>query len=81
MRQMPTTISGNPCGGNGGPSTIEVPTIASAEFTRRLTEIAGRSLTDNEYRRADQMAGKGWTLRVVASELFGEAHVDAYFAA
>jgi hypothetical protein len=58
----------------------DAPIISGGEFNQRLASIAGRPLTPEEQSRADEMAAHGWLLRVVASELFGEAMVDAYFS-
>jgi hypothetical protein len=61
--------------------SVEVPTIPAAHWLSDLdfiaNEIVGRTLTADEIARAKAMADRNWTLRVVASELFGEAAVDA----
>lgn len=63
-----------------GKTTFPVPSISTSEFNARLAEIAGRELTADEQKRADEMAAHAWTLRVVATELFGAELVDAHFA-
>lgn len=70
MRTMPTTISGG-----------TIPAITQTEWDQRLAEIAGRELTPDERARGDAMARHNWTLRVVATELFGEAAASAHFEA
>lgn len=78
MRTMPKVIHADPYTGAG--KGIDVPTISREEFHRRLAEIAGRPLTADETTRADKMGDHNWTLRIVASELFGEAVADRHFA-
>jgi len=58
----------------------EIPVISAGEWWQKLEAIAGRPLTDDERARADKMANHGWLLRVVATELFGEAKTDAHFS-
>lgn len=83
MRQMPTFV-------RDGDNAVDVPKISAAEWWSNLAEIAGRELTDDERRRADEMArhtcrqmpqlSPDWTLRVVASELFGDELVDRFYS-
>ena len=74
MIHMPRLIHG-PHG-----TGIYVPTIANRDWDATLEAIAGRPLTSDERDRADRMAERNWSLRVVATELFGEARTDAHFA-
>ena len=60
---------------NGKP----VPTITVELWNKMLAAIAGRDLTEAEKQRADKMADHNWTLRVVATDLFGAARADAHF--
>ncbi len=74
MRTMPKVIHDDQ--GNA----IEVPSMPREQWLAELAKIAGRELTAEELARADKMGDHNWTLRVVATELFGDAVVDAYFA-
>lgn len=57
----------------------DFPVIGAVEFNQRLVEIGGRDLTTEEWARVDRLVAAGWTLRVVASEIFGELPVDAFY--
>jgi hypothetical protein len=78
MQHMPTVTHDDTQG------TIKIPTIASALWWAKLGAIAkavtGKDLTARDATRADKMANKNWTLRVVASRIFGDNLVDDYFS-
>jgi hypothetical protein len=81
MRHMSEFLSGNPTNTPGMDApAITIPRIPANEWNAKLTEIAGRELNAAEWDRVAEMSRHNWTLRVIASELFGEAHVDAFFA-
>jgi len=73
MRKMPRVID------DGQGNTIEIPALPQKEWHAKLAAIAGRPLTADETARAYKMADHNWTLRVVATELFGERIVDQFF--
>lgn len=72
MRKMPTHI-------NVDGESKEIPSIPIVDWFDRLAKIAGRPLTRLEVKLAQKMADHNWTLRIVASELFGEEVTDTHF--
>ena len=63
MRCMQKVIHGK--GGEG----LEVPSISKSTWFKQLTDLLGREATPAEKNRADKMAAKGWTLKVVVDAL------------
>jgi hypothetical protein len=78
MRTMPTIIHDETQG------CFEVSRISAYEWWSRLNDISlriqDRCLDETERNRAERMANRNWTLRVIASVLFGEDEVSTYFS-
>jgi hypothetical protein len=77
MKTMPILVHDDTQG------AFTCPIISAAEWWSRLGAICqatqDRPMAVAEVVRANRMSGYNWTLRVVASELFGESDVDAYY--